>query len=178
MEACLLIASPQMRDPFFERTVVLVWHHDENGAIGVVVNRVLPHEISDVLLIQGLEDTPLHPENRVSWGGPVETSSGTAITRTSLSKDEGWQISGDIAITRSEDVLSRMLSENKQVILCLGYAGWGPGQLDAEIEAGGWLFTEATADIVFDAPTEEGYERALKTLGLTPETIWMQPISE
>ena len=107
-----------------------------------------------------------------------ETDSGTAISRTNLSQGEGWQISGDIAITRSEDVLSKMLSEVKQVILCLGYAGWGPGQLDAEIEAGGWLFTDATPDLVFDTHTEDGYNKALLTLGLTPETIWMQPISE
>ena len=72
----------------------------------------------------------------------------------------------------------RLLTERRQIILCLGYAGWGPGQLDAEIEAGGWLYTDATSDLVFDAPTEEGYERALQSLGLTPETVWMQPISE
>jgi len=178
MDACLLIASPQMKDPFFERTVVLIWHHDENGAMGVVVNRVLPHRITEVLKMKGLEETPLHPDNRVSWGGPVETGSGTAITRASLPEGEGWQITADIAITRSEQLLGQMLTERRQIILCLGYAGWGPGQLDAEIEAGGWLYTDATSDLVFDAPTEEGYERALQSLGLTPETVWMQPISE
>jgi putative transcriptional regulator len=167
-----------MKDPFFERTVVLVWHYDENGAIGVIVNRSLPHSIPDVLMIQGIDDMTLHPDNRVSWGGPVETDSGTAISRANLAQGEGWQVSCDIAITRSEDVLSRMLSEFKQVVLCLGYAGWGPGQLDAEIEAGGWLFTDATPDLVFDTHTEDGYDKALKTLGLTSETIWMQPISE
>lgn len=178
MDSCLLIASPQMKDPFFERTIVLVWHHDANGAIGVVVNRALPHKIPEVLMIQGLEKMALHPNSRVSWGGPVESGSGTAISRGSVADSEGWQIGGDIAITRSEEVLSRMLSEEKQVILCLGYAGWGPGQLDAEIQAGGWLFTDATSDLVFDINTDDGYEKALQTLGLTPETIWMQPINE
>ena len=167
-----------MKDPFFERTVVLVWHHDENGAIGVVLNRALPHSIAEVLMIPGLDELALHPDSRVSWGGPVETESGTAISKANLSKGEGWQISENIAVTRSEDALSRILSQNKQVILCLGYAGWGAGQLDAEIETGGWLFTDATPDLLFDTDTEKGYEKALQTLGLSPDTIWMQPISD
>lgn len=167
-----------MKDPFFEGTVVLVWHYDEDGAIGVIVNRALPHSIPEVLMLSGVEDIRQHPQNRVTWGGPVETGSGTAISRAQINDGEGWQLAGDIAITRSEDVLSRMLTEQKQVILCLGYAGWGPGQLDAEIEAGGWLYTDATPELVFNSQDEEGYARALKTLGLSVGTVWMTPISE
>ena len=178
MQPCLLIASPQMKDPFFEGTVVLVWHYDADGAIGVIVNRALPHSIADVLMLNGIEEVHQHPENRVTWGGPVETGSGTAITRAQIDDGEGWQLDGDIAITRSEDVLSRMLSVKRQVILCLGYAGWGPGQLDSEIEAGGWLYTDATPDLIFNSKDEQGYERALQTLGLSTGTVWMAPISE
>ena len=178
MQPCLLIASPQMKDPFFEGTVVLVWHYDADGAIGVIVNRALPHSIPDVLMLTGVEEMNLHPENRVTWGGPVETGSGTAISRAQINDGEGWQLDENIAITRSEDVLYRMLSEQKQVILCLGYAGWGPGQLDAEIEAGGWLYTDATPDLVFDSRDEDGYAQAIKTLGLTKGSVWMTPISE
>ena len=71
-----------------------------------------------------------------------------------------------------------MLSEKRQVILCLGYAGWGPGQLDSEIEAGGWLYTDATPDLIFNSKDEQGYERALQTLGLSTGAVWMAPISE
>ena len=71
-----------------------------------------------------------------------------------------------------------MLSAENQVLLCLGYTGWGPGQLDAEIEAGGWLFTEPTTDLVFTGNDDSGYERALSSLGLSTNTVWMAPISE
>ena len=118
------------------------------------------------------------PHAALSARSAVETGSGTAITRAQLCDGEGWQLEGDIAITRSEDVLSRMLIEKRPVILCLGYAGWGPGQLDAEIEAGGWLYTDATADLIFNSKDEKSYERALQTLGLNASTVWMAPISE
>ena len=178
MTSRLLIASPQMKDPFFERTVVLVWHHDEQGAIGVVINRSLPHQLSDVLMLQEAADFAPHPDTHVSWGGPVETTSGTVIIRDPVEGPDGWNVAQGISITRSEDVLFRLIREHKQLILCLGYAGWGPGQLDAEVAAGGWLFTDATPDLIFDAPADECYDRALSTLGLTPEMVWMQPVSE
>jgi putative transcriptional regulator len=178
MGTCLLIASPQMKDPFFERTVVLVWHHDENGAIGVVINRTLPHEMNDILLLSETSDIDAHPNSRVHWGGPVETGSGTAITRAVIDEDEGWRITNGISVTRSESTLSRLLLAKEEIILCLGYAGWGPGQLDAEIASGGWLHTEASTELIFSHPEDDGYANALKTLGVTPELVWMHPISE
>ena len=83
-----------------------------------------------------------------------------------------------IGVTRSQDALLRLLEQREPVILCLGYAGWGPGQLDKEIELGGWLWTDCDADIVFGAPPEERYDRALATLGLHASSLWVPPISE
>ncbi len=178
MHPTLLIASPQMQDPFFERTVVLVWHYDEDGAIGVVVNRTLNHVLPDVLDIDGDIDLSWYADVPVAWGGPVESGSGTVVTNGRISREEGWVLPNGLAITRSQDALIRLLANREPILLCLGYAGWGPGQLDREIALGGWLWTDCDADLVFEVPVEDRYEAALATLGLSAHTVWMPPISE
>ncbi|MEM6926449.1 MAG: YqgE/AlgH family protein [Myxococcota bacterium] len=173
----LLIASPQMRNPFFERTVVLLWHHDEEGAIGVVVNRTLEQRLPDVLELE--EDLSPYSDTPVAWGGPVETSMGTVVTTDpSTIGDDGWQLPRGLGVTRSHDGLVQVVRARAPMMLCLGYAGWGAGQLDREVEEGSWLFTEAEPGLLFGTPAEDRYERALATLGLTPSTVWMQPIDE
>ncbi|TVQ91976.1 MAG: YqgE/AlgH family protein [Deltaproteobacteria bacterium] len=161
-----------MRDTFFEETVILLWHHDEDGAIGIVVNRPLEHPLSEVL-----EGPPVHdyPGAWVAWGGPVERSSGTAVLRGEVDDEEGWTLPCRVGITRSEDRLRRAIEEQTELLLCLGYAGWGPGQLDREIEDGSWLYTDVSDQLVFDTPSDKVYERALWTLGLTPSTVLMDP---
>jgi putative transcriptional regulator len=178
MKPALLIASPQMRDPNFERTVVLLWHHDEEGAIGVVINRPYGHRLPDVLAIAEDMDLSDYEDNEVGWGGPVETDSGTVVTKADIAEDEGWTVGDGLAVTRSQEALVRLLEDGKPVLLCLGYAGWKAGQLDQEIESGSWLWTEPSAEIVFDEPADTRYERALATLGLTPHNVWMTPIDE
>ncbi|MFT7518265.1 MAG: putative transcriptional regulator [Kiritimatiellia bacterium] len=176
MRPCLLIASPQMKDPFFERSVVLIWHHDEDGAIGIVLNRPLSHNLSDVLAAS--ENTPIeqHPGATVSWGGPVERGTGTVVARADLPEELGWSVATGVCVTRSEQALNSLLEQRTELILCLGYAGWGAGQLDAEISSGGWLYTEASQELIFDAPREALYDAALASLGLTRSTVIMKPI--
>jgi putative transcriptional regulator len=176
MNPALLIASPEMRDPLFERSVVLLWHHDEEGAIGVVVNKPLEHKLGEVLVHGENLDLSSYAEDQVCWGGPVETGSGTVVTQGQVADDEGWSIAQHLSVTRSQEALLRLLGERASLILCLGYAGWGPGQLEDELEAGGWLWAEATADVVFSTPIEARYERALATLGLTPATAAIRAI--
>ena len=178
MQATILIASPQMQDPVFEKTVVLVWHFDENGAIGVVVNRGLDHQLSQVLELDDDIDVPDYEESQIAWGGPVESASGTVVTSGSVTDEEGWSLPSGINITRSQDALIRLLAERAPLILCLGYAGWGPGQLDKEIELGGWLWTDCNASLLFRIPVDERYESALATLGLSAHAFWMPTISD
>ncbi|MEQ1565741.1 MAG: YqgE/AlgH family protein [Myxococcota bacterium] len=178
MQPSLLIASPQMRDPFFERAVVLVWHHDEDGALGVVVNRYLKQRLPDVLEVGESIELEAYGDVPVAWGGPVESRSGTVVTSGRLMGDEGVALPSGLAVTHSQDALLRLLAERAPLMLCLGYAGWGAGQLDKEIEAGGWLWTDCDAHIVFDTPPEERYDKALASLGLTAGLVWMQPVSE
>jgi len=167
-----------MKDPFFEKSVVLLWHHDEEGAIGVIVNRLAGHTLPDVIMPSESVDLSDYEDNQVGWGGPVETQSGTVLTRGTIDEEEGWILGSGVGVTRSQDVLMRLLREGAPLMLCLGYAGWGPGQLDKEIAAGGWLFTDVAADVVFDLPVEDRYEQALRKLGLTPQTAWMQAVDE
>ena len=178
MQPTILIASPQMQDPFFERTVVLVWHYDEDGAIGVVVNRTLNHRLADVLDIEGDIDLSPYAEVLVSWGGPVESGSGTVVTNGSIRDEEGWVLPSGLSVTRSQDALVRLLSNQDALMLCLEYAGLGPGQLDREIALGGWLWTDCDADIVFGVDADHRYDAALATLGLSATSVWMPPISE
>jgi putative transcriptional regulator len=173
----LLIASPQMKDPFFEKTIVLVWHHDDDGAIGVVLNRPMEHVLPDVLAVDDTEvDLTSYADDHVGWGGPVEHQSGTVVTRGTIGKEEGWTLGTGLSVTRSQETLLRLIREKDPILLCLGYAGWGAGQLDREISEGGWLYTDPDPRLVFEIPSDKRYEQALATLGLDPRTLWMGPI--
>lgn len=171
---CLLIASPQMADPFFERTVVLLWHHDCEGAAGLVINRPLPHPISEVL--EDIADVHDYSGAEVVWGGPVERTRGTVIARTDLDDDDGWPVRPGLSITASLSTLEALFRRHCPLLLCLGYAGWGAGQLAEEIQIGSWLFADATDELIFDTPREALYDTALATLGLTASTVWMSPV--
>ena len=165
-----------MKDPFFERTLVLLWHHDEEGAVGVVINRpVQDHTLNDVLSIEGL-DLSDFPSGHLSWGGPVETDRGTEVTSGEFSGSDVWLVGRGITVTRSNEALTALLQQRAPLVLCLGYAGWGPGQLDQEIETGGWLFADIDPELILGGDQQTAYERALASLGLTPNTVWMQPV--
>ena len=178
MQPTLLIASPQMQDPFFERTVVLVWHYDAEGAVGVVVNRPLKHMLSDVVEVEEDVDLTAYSDMAVFWGGPVDSAFGTVVTQGAVTDEEGWQLASGLGVTRSQEALFRLLENGSPLMLCLGYAGWSAGQLDREIELGGWLWTDCDPNLVFEVPADQRYDTALATLGMTPETVWMPPIAE
>lgn len=181
MKPRLLIASPQMRDPFFQRTVILLWHHDDEGAIGVVINRLMEYELLEVIDIDPKQppmDLGPYRDVMVGWGGPVESASGTIVTRSEIRDEEGWVLEGNIRVTRSQDALIRLLREGAEIHLVLGYAGWGPGQLEDEISSGGWLWTDCDASIIFEHAPESRYLAALATLGPNENNVWMMPIDE
>src|SRR5262245_31827779 len=107
MQPTLLIASPMKHDPVFDRTVVLVWHHDRDGAIGVVVNRHLKHRLGDVVDVDKTVGLDRYREVPVAWGGPMESASGTVITVGTLSKEEGWALPNGLGVTRSQETMLR-----------------------------------------------------------------------
>jgi putative transcriptional regulator len=173
---CLLIASPQMHDPHFERAVVLVWHHDADGAIGVIINRMTEHTFPDVVSVD--VDVHAYEDTLVGWGGPVETGSGTVVTVGRVDEDDGWNLADGLAVTRSQETLTALIVAHAPLLLVLGYAGWSAGQLDKEISEGGWLWTDLSKHIVFDVPPEDRYDLALAKLGVRSQDVWMRPISE
>ncbi len=169
-----LIASPQLRDPNFARTVVLVCQHDEDGALGIIINRDGPVSVGAVTEQLALA-APRTADDATLWGGPVGQGTGFVIWKGRAPFDEGWNPGGGVAVSASVDQLEQLVHADAEFHLALGYAGWGPGQLDHEIEEGSWLYADVDASIVFDAPMGERWPRALMALGLRPDLIWMPP---
>ena len=166
----LLVAMPHMLDPRFARSVVYLCAHSENdGAMGLVINKVLD-SLTMGELFAHLEIEPGGPigARPVHFGGPVETGRGFVL-HTADYRDEGTLVVGDnLAVTATLDIL-RAIGKGKgpqKSLLALGYAGWAPGQLDAEIQANGWLSVDADAELVFDPNLEGKWNRALDRLGI------------
>jgi len=146
-----LLASPRLGDPRFAQTVVLLLEYDETGALGLVVNRPTELTLHDVL------ETPLpnSAEHLVFSGGPVEHRRLIALLRSSDAVEGAARVAGDIHASGSVDTLRRMLERDAHaadVHTYLGYAGWSPGQLDAELARGDWIVTPADAASIFDTP--------------------------
>lgn len=177
MKPGLLIASPQMRDPNFARTVVLLCHHDREGALGLVINRMTNLTIRD-LMDQIDVETRADTDDQVLWGGPVEQGAGFVVFDGEVEGETGWNLPGRLAVSPSRQHLQEAIVEGCPYVLCLGYAGWGAGQLDSEIASGSWLYTEIERGLVLEVPVDERYDDALRSLGLTADQVWMMPIDE
>ena len=170
-----------MRDPWFQRTLILLCQHNEDGALGLIINRegdVDLQEVIDRLAEDHGAFAPLPNGDQLTWwGGPVGAGAGFVLFSGAVSTDEGWNV-GSIAISPSVERLDELILSKDRFELVLGYAGWGPGQLAQEVEGGSWLFVDVEPEIVFDTPMNQRYEKALAQLGLTPDMVWMQPINE
>jgi putative transcriptional regulator len=170
----LLISAPAMRDPNFARTVVLMCQHDEKGAIGLIISREGPVPVDEVLDRLELRAAVDYPQP-TWWGGPVGTGTGFVVWRGEVPEEEGWNLGGGVAVSPSAERLAALARDGTDFELCLGYAGWSPGQLDKEIDEGGWLFTKVDATIVFDVAQADRYRAALASLGLSPDSFWNGP---
>ena len=156
----LLIAVPELPDRNFFRSVVLMFHHDESGASGVVLNR--PSDVSVSQVWEELSDTDCDCQQTVNIGGPV---SGPLIAlHTSLALAESQVIPGVFISMGRENLDSLVNQTDHQFKLFSGYAGWGAGQLDSEVDVGGWLTLEADFDHVFESP-EELWKKVCEAFG-------------
>src|SRR4051812_24750945 len=134
----LLVAMPAMRDPRFTRTVIYICAHTADGALGLVVNRLVGSiTFPDLLAQLGIDSKGRGEEIRVHFGGPVETGRGFVLPPADSLDNGTLKVSSSIALTASLDILRDIAGGGgpRQSLLALGYAGWGPGQLDAEIQA-------------------------------------------
>lgn len=168
----LLIAMPGMGDPRFAHTVVFLTSHSEEGTMGLVINKPATGvSLSDVLDQLSEEASPAKRQLGVHFGGPVETGRGFVLHSDEYrSAMQTLVIPGGFALTATLDVLEDIAEDRgpAHALLTLGYAGWGPGQLDGEIAQNGWLTADATHELVFDLPDAEKWEAALRSLGIDP----------
>ena len=168
----LLVAMPGMGDPRFAHTVVFLTSHSEEGTMGLVINKpAVGVSLSDVLDQLSADNPPSKHPLSVHFGGPVETGRGFVLHSDEYrSAMQTMEIEGGFALTATLDVLEDIASGEgpRSALLMLGYAGWGPGQLEAEIVQNGWLTTDATTELVFDLPDAQKWEAALRSLGIDP----------
>ena len=172
----LLLAMPQLLDPNFSRAVVLMIEHGPQGSFGLVVNHPSPIKASE--LLESLEMSWRGESSAVVWaGGPVSPSTGWVLHEPMTLAQPGQggtiAITSTISLSTSPDRLRTIASQPpRNIRLLLGYSGWGPGQLEAEMARGAWLHATADPQLVFDTPADDMWDRAMKSLGISPESLF------
>jgi putative transcriptional regulator len=165
----LLIAMPQMEDPRFARTVIYLCAHTADGAMGLVLNKITDSiDFSELLNQLRLSPGSETDDIRVHFGGPVETGRGFVLHSADFREEASLVIENTIALTATVDIL-RAIATGKgpeHSLFALGYAGWGPGQLDSEIQSNGWLNAPADLDIIFGPEIDTKWMSALTKLGI------------
>ncbi len=159
-----LVATDQMPDPRFSRTVIYMVRHDDTGALGVVVNRPLGDmRLADVLERFGLEGQAASGSIRVHYGGPVDPGRGLVLHTADYAGAGSQVIEDGIAVTTHAEILDAIAHGKgpRRSLLVLGYAGWAPGQLEGEIGRGGWISVVADEALLFDGDHERKWERAM-----------------
>jgi putative transcriptional regulator len=165
----LLVAMPQMEDQRFARSVVYICAHTDDGAMGLILNKLAEAiNFSDLLEQLNLPVATVSDKTRVHFGGPVETGRGFVLHSDDFTQDASLLIENGVALTATVDILSAISKGNgpRNYLLALGYAGWAPGQLDSEIQANGWLIAPADKDILFGSKIENKWNTALNTIGI------------
>ncbi|HVH02925.1 MAG TPA: YqgE/AlgH family protein [Amaricoccus sp.] len=175
LDGQLLIAMPGMGDLRFERSVIFLCAHSAEGAMGLIVNKPAP-ELSFVDLLAQLKipATIDLAETRVHFGGPVEHGRGFVLHTADYSVEEAsMQVSDVFAMTATIDILKDMArgAGPREALLALGYSGWGPGQLEAEIQANGWLTAPAALGLVFGPDDPGKWSAALRSISIDPRLL-------
>lgn len=175
LDGQLLVAMPGMGDQRFERSVIFLCAHSEEGAMGLIVNKPAPElrfrDLLDQLKIKAEAATP---DTRVHFGGPVEHGRGFVLHSAEYEIDgSSLKVSPAYAMTATVDILRDMAKGGgpERALLALGYSGWGPGQLESEIQANGWLIAPADPDLVFATADSRKWEAALKLLSIDPRLL-------
>ena len=169
-----LIAMPNMADPYFSRSLTYICEHNDQGALGLVVNRPIDMTLQALFERLSLEmrdaefaDAPIY------FGGPVQTDRGFVLHAPAGRWQSTLRVGEAIGLTTSKDILEAVgRGEGPQrMLVTLGYAGWSPGQLEHEISQNAWLTVEATDGIIFETPAEERLPAAMELLGLDFATL-------
>jgi putative transcriptional regulator len=181
LDGQLLIAMPGMSDPRFDRSVIYMCAHSEQGAMGIIINKTTPMmsfgELLSQLDLKG-EDALAPPDELmqmpVLFGGPVEQGRGFVLhTSDYFTADSSLPVAENIALTATVDILRAMAKGEgpQRAVLALGYAGWAPGQLENEIQHNGWLTCQADEELVFGLDFDDRYTAALRKLKIDPAML-------
>lgn len=178
----ILIAMPGMNDPRFTRAVIYMCSHDAGGAMGLMVNHVVPglnfgSLLKELKIAEGVKlssDIVRHP---VLNGGPVETARGFVLHTKDFKHDDTIEINDSFNLTGTVDALKDIANGDgpEGMIFALGYAGWGAGQLDEELQHNAWLTGDATPDLIFGCKPAEMWDKAVQTIGVDPALL--SPVS-
>ena len=165
---------PGMADPNFSTTVTLICEHNDDGALGIIINRPLNLKLSGLFEQLSVDDAdPQVAGDPVMSGGPVGTERGFVLHGKDLSFENTLAVSDEIQLTLSRDVIDAMAVGDgpDKSLVAIGYAGWEPGQLENEMLANSWLNVTATPELVFDTPFEERWDSAARLLGVDIASI-------
>lgn len=171
-----LVALPSLQDGLFAHSITYMCEHDERGAMGIVINRPLDMNLSDIFSCLDIDSSPLAPDALVFAGGPVNTDRGFVLHRGAA---DAWESCMEVApgmnLTTSMDILRAIAAGEgpADALIALGYAGWGAGQLEDEIQRNAWLTVPADASIIFEVPFQQRFQTALAQLGIDESQLSM-----
>jgi putative transcriptional regulator len=165
-----LIAMPTLEDPYFANTLVYICEHNDNGALGIIVNRPIDMNLAGLFEKIDIKlDAEKFANVPVYFGGPVQLDRGFVLHRPVGQWQSTLAVNADVGLTSSRDVLAAVGSAGlpAEIIVTLGYAGWDAGQLEEELAQNSWLTVEAKNSILFDLPPEERLPAAMQKLGIS-----------
>ncbi|GAB2696675.1 YqgE/AlgH family protein [Aliiglaciecola sp. 3_MG-2023] len=166
----LLVAMPSLDDPYFARSLTYICEHNDKGAMGLVINQPIGMSLQE-LINQADKDAIVLEEKAneiVLAGGPVSQDRGFILHTTQPGWSSSLQLTSEIMITTSKDILSALGNEQAPAksLVTLGYAGWSAGQLEEEVQNNSWLIVEADEELLFDVPIHKKWEEAVRRLGI------------
>ena len=174
----LLLAMPAMGDPRFHKSVIYMCSHDENGAMGLVINNQLPgmqfkHLLNELELTSDIEVDPSILKTPLMNGGPVDTGRGFLVHSDDFKHDQTIEVDEGIHITGTLDGLKAIAAGDgpNEKLIIFGYAGWSAGQLDEEVQNNSWLVAESNLDLIFKVHNENKWQQAVSGLGFDPAML-------
>jgi len=174
-EGKILLAMPGLNEnDAFERSVIYICAHSEEGAMGVIINQSMPMiEFDDLLDQIGLPQSEIIARPDILFGGPVETSRGFVLHSSDYMEETSVPIADKLALNATTRILKRIATGEgpRKSLLVLGYAGWGPGQLEEEVQENSWLSLDADENLLFDTEITSKWGAGLNRLGIAPEHL-------
>ncbi len=171
----LLLATPGMKDFRFEKAVILVCSHNSEGAMGIIVNKLTKDlNFNDILKQLKIDSKPSIKPHEIFFGGPVEYGRGFVVHSSDYSLPESSiQVETSYNLTANIEIIKDIAEGNgpNNSLLALGYAGWGPGQLEKELLLDSWLICDADNDLIFSSDIEKKWDSAMQKIGVTPSYL-------